>query len=52
MLIENFIEMQAWQGDVLSAGACAEIRGEHQDGVLGAGRGEFPAVRREIFAEI
>ena len=23
MLLENFIRMQAWQGDVLSAGACA-----------------------------
>ena len=52
MLLENFIRMQAWQGDVLSAGACAEIKGEHQDGVLGAWQGEFPAVGRAVFAEI
>ena len=52
MLLENFIRMQAWQGDVLSAGACAEIKGEHQDGVLGSWQGEFPAVGRAVFAEI
>ena len=26
--------------------------GEHQDGVLGAWQGEFPAVGRAVFAEI